>query len=31
MKLSHPDLWKYCIEKLEIGKVLDFIEVPYGN
>lgn len=26
---THPKLHKYCIEKLEIGKVLDYINVPY--
>jgi len=29
MKISHPQLYRYCIEKLEIGKVLDYINVPY--
>lgn len=29
MKKTHPKQWKYCIEKLGVGKVLDFINVPY--
>lgn len=29
MKESHPKLWNYCINKLEIGKVLDYIGVNY--
>ena len=29
MKKNHPKHYKYCIEKLEIGKVLDFIGVTY--
>jgi len=31
MELTHPKLWKYCIEKLGIGDVLDFIGVEYKN
>lgn len=29
MKETHPKLHKYCIEKLGIGEVLDYIKVPY--
>ena len=29
LKLSHPDLYNYCIEKLEYGKILDMLELPY--
>lgn len=29
MKETHPQLYKYCIEKLGIGKVLDYIDVKY--
>ena len=29
MKLSHPKLYNYCIEKLGFGEVLDYIGVDY--
>ena len=29
MKDSHPKLYEYCINKLELGKVLDYIDVKY--
>ena len=29
MKKTHPKLYRYCIEDLGIGMVLDFIGVPY--
>lgn len=29
MKDTHPQLYEYCINKLEIGKVLDYINVKY--
>jgi 3'-phosphoadenosine 5'-phosphosulfate sulfotransferase (PAPS reductase)/FAD synthetase len=29
LKRTHPKLWGYCIYKLGIGKVLDYIGVPY--
>lgn len=29
MKITHPKLYKYCIEDLECGKVMDFIGVKY--
>lgn len=31
MKKTHPNLWDYCINKLGCGKVLDAINVNYGN
>lgn len=31
MKETHPRQWEYCINKLELGKFLDFIGVPYGG
>ena len=29
MKVTHPKLWDYCINKLDIGTVLDYIGVDY--
>lgn len=29
MKITHPKIYKYCIDKLELGKVLDAIGVNY--
>lgn len=29
MKQTHPRLYKYCIEELKLGEVLDFIKVKY--
>lgn len=29
MKATHPKLYKYCIECLEIGKILDYIGIEY--
>ena len=29
MKETHPKQWKYCIEKLGCGKVLDYVGEPY--
>jgi 3'-phosphoadenosine 5'-phosphosulfate sulfotransferase (PAPS reductase)/FAD synthetase len=29
MKISHPNLYKYCIEKLGYNKVLDFMKIKY--
>jgi len=29
LKQTHPKLWDYCINKLELSKVLDFIKVSY--
>lgn len=31
LEKSHPQLHKYCIEKLGCGKVMDYINVPYTN
>jgi 3'-phosphoadenosine 5'-phosphosulfate sulfotransferase (PAPS reductase)/FAD synthetase len=31
MKKTHPKIYSYCIKKLGIGKVLDYIRVPYGK
>lgn len=30
MRLTHPKQYDYCINKLGIGRVLDYIGVPYG-
>ena len=30
MKITHPKQYDYCINKLGIGKVLDYIGVPYN-
>jgi 3'-phosphoadenosine 5'-phosphosulfate sulfotransferase (PAPS reductase)/FAD synthetase len=29
MAKSHPQLWNYCIRELGVGKILDYIHVPY--
>ena len=29
MKITHPKIYDYCINKLELGKVLDYINVKY--
>jgi len=29
MKQTHPQLWDYCINKLNLKQVLDYINVPY--
>ena len=31
MKDSHPRQWKYCIERLGIGEVMEYIGVPYED
>lgn len=31
MKITHPKLWDYCINKLGIGDVLDYINVDCGK
>lgn len=31
MKISHPKQWNYCINKLEMGKALEFIGVKTGE
>ena len=30
MKNTHPKIYNYCINKMELGKVLDTIGVEYG-
>ena len=29
MKQTHPHLYTYCLEKLKLNEVLDFIKIPY--
>jgi len=29
MKITHPKLYDYCMNKLELGKILDYINVKY--
>ena len=29
MKKSHPQLYNYCINKLQCGKIMDFLEIDY--
>jgi len=29
MKITHPKIYNYCMNQLELGKVLDYIKVPY--
>jgi exonuclease I len=29
MQQTHPRLWDYCIDRLGMGKVLEYIDVPY--
>ena len=31
LKRTHPKLWDYCIRKLGIGEVLDYIGIPYDS
>jgi 3'-phosphoadenosine 5'-phosphosulfate sulfotransferase (PAPS reductase)/FAD synthetase len=31
MQTTHPQLWDYCINNLNLKEVLDFIGVPYGR
>jgi len=31
METTHPQLYDYCINKLELGKVMDFVGVEYSN
>jgi 3'-phosphoadenosine 5'-phosphosulfate sulfotransferase (PAPS reductase)/FAD synthetase len=31
LKRTHPHLWEYCIYTLGLGKVLDYIGVPYSS
>lgn len=29
MRVTHPKLWTYCIDRLGLGEVLDYLSVPY--
>jgi len=31
MEISHPKLHKYCMEKLGLVDVLDYLDIPYSN
>jgi len=31
MKTTHPRLWDYCIDRLGLGEVLEYINVPYTD
>ena len=31
MKDTHPRLWDYCIDRLGLGRVLEYIGVPYSD
>ena len=31
MKITHPQLYKYCIENLGCGEVLDYMNINYGK
>ena len=31
MQSTHPRLWKYCIYQLGVGKVLNYIDIPYKD
>ena len=31
MKITHPKQYNYCINKLNLKELLDFINVPYGK
>lgn len=31
MKQTHPRLWDYCIDRLGLGEVLEYIDVPYSE
>jgi 3'-phosphoadenosine 5'-phosphosulfate sulfotransferase (PAPS reductase)/FAD synthetase len=31
LERAHPRLWKYCIHTLGLGRVLDYIGVPYSS
>jgi 3'-phosphoadenosine 5'-phosphosulfate sulfotransferase (PAPS reductase)/FAD synthetase len=31
MRRTHPKLWDYCVNRLGIGEVLDYIGVSYGK
>lgn len=31
LEKTHPQLWKYCIDNLKIGMVLDYMKIPYKS
>ena len=31
MKKTHPKLWKYCMNKLGLAKVLEYCKIPYND
>ena len=31
MRYTHPKIWKYCIDDMGVGKVMDYIGVDYGR
>jgi hypothetical protein len=31
MAKTHPQLYNYCINEIGVGKVLDYIKVPYKS
>ena len=31
LKQTHPKLWEYCIDKLGLGAVLDYMKIKYGK
>lgn len=31
MQRTHPKIWEYCINKLGMGKVLDYMEIKYSS
>lgn len=31
LKQTHPKQWKFCIEKLGLGEVLDYLGITYGK
>jgi len=31
MEKTHPQLHKYCIEKLGLGEILDYMKIPYSD
>jgi 3'-phosphoadenosine 5'-phosphosulfate sulfotransferase (PAPS reductase)/FAD synthetase len=31
LKKTHRNLWEYCVNKLKLGEVLDYIGLPYGK
>jgi len=31
MQKTHPQYYSYCIEKLGLGKVMDYVGIKYSN